>query len=258
MARLAGKVAVITGGGSGFGRATAQLFAREGARVVAADIDEAAARATVEAIVAAGGEAAACRADVSVRADVQAMLRLAVDRFGALDVLFNNAGVPQQNAPIDIIPEDVYDQIMAVNVKGVFLGCQLAVPLMRERGGAILNTASAAALKARPGTAAYSASKGAVAMLSKQLAVELAPFKIRVNALCPVAANTPMLPKFRAAGAGQASASAQPLAGGGAFGIPMGRLCEVDDVAHAALYLASDEAAFISGVEFPIDGAYRA
>lgn len=247
--QLKGQVAVITGGGSGFGRATAVRFAREGASVLAVDLNEGAARQTAEMVRAAGGEALAHRVDVSRGPEVQGMIQAAVDRWGRLDILFNNAGVPQSPTPTEETSEEFWDRLMAVNVKGVFLGCKYAAPVMkRQQRGCIINTASTMGVRARPLYAAYVTSKGAVILLTKSLALELAPHNIRVNVIAPAAADTPMLTQFFS---GKTREEART-----AFlpSIPMGRLIEAEDVAKAALYLASDLADIITGHVLEVDG----
>lgn len=247
--RLAEKVAVITGAGSGMGKATAVLFASEGARVVVADVDAVTGVETVRTITGAGGKATFIKADVSQDADVAALIVETVRAYGRLDILFNNAGVPQAFTPVEEVSAAMWDRIMAVNAKGVFLGCKHAVPVMkRQGGGVIISTASTAALRPRPGSNAYAASKGAVVTLTKALALELAPAKIRVNCIAPVAADTPMLPGF---------IGNKPLEEGkrGLIStIPLGRLAQPEDIAQAALYLASDGASLVTGVCLEVDG----
>ena len=247
--RLVDKVAVITGAGSGMGKATAILFAREGARVVVADVNAATGAETVRTITGAGSKATFIKADVSRDADVAALVAETVRAYGRLDILFNNAGVPQAFTPVEEVSAAMWDQIMGVNARGVFLGCKHAVPVMkRQGGGVIISTASTAALRPRPGSNAYAASKGAVVTLTKALALELAPAKIRVNCIAPVAADTPMLPGF---------IGNKPLEEGkrGLIAtIPLGRLAQPEDIAQAALYLASDEASLVTGVCLEVDG----
>ena len=246
--RLQGKIAIVTGAASGFGAAIAERFAAEGAAVVVADINGDGATAITEKITAAGGRAVACRADVTDDADTAAMVAAAVDGFGGLDIVVNNAGMPQFNGPLLDTDEATYDRIFAVNVKSLYLSAVHTVPVLRARGGGvILNTASTAGLRPRPGLVWYNASKGAVITLTKAMAVELAPEHIRVNALCPVAGETPMLAAFM--GGDTPEKRAQFV-----DSVPMGRLAVPEDIANAALYLASDEGAFITGVDFRIDG----
>ncbi len=247
--RLENKVALITGAGSGIGRATAELFAREGASVAVVDLAREAGEQTVELIREYGGEASFVRADVSSAEDVKAMIGATVDRYGRLDVLYNNAGVPMGATPIEEVDDAFFDTLMAVNVRGVHLGCKHVVPVMkRQGGGVILNTASTAGIRPRPGLSAYAASKAAVIGLTKALALELAPFKIRVVSINPVATDTPMLPGFF--GAADPQEARQRFIAS----IPLGRLNKPEDIAHAALYLASDEAFMVTGTAFEIDG----
>jgi 3-oxoacyl-[acyl-carrier protein] reductase len=247
--RLESKAALITGAGSGIGRATAELFGREGARVVVADLSVEGGEATVDAIRELGGDAIFVQADVSVPSDVRKMIEATTQAYGRLDVLFNNAGMPMGATPIEEVDDEFFDRIMAVNVRSVHLGCKYAAPVMKSQGGGvILNTASTAGIRPRPGLSAYAASKGAVIALTKALALELAPFRIRVVSINPVATDTPMLPGFF----GQADpAEARERYIGS---IPMGRLNRPEDIAHAALYLASDEAEMVTGTAFEIDG----
>lgn len=241
-----GTVTVVTGAGSGMGRATAELFAEQGARVAVVDLNEAAAEETVERIETAGGDALALGADVSEAAHVRAMIDDTVDAFGRLDVLHNNAGIPQESTPVADVAEETWDRIQAVNLKSAFLGAKHAVPIMREQGsGVILNTASTAGIRPRTGLSAYCASKGGLITLTKQLAHELADDGIRVNAVCPVATDTDMLPQF----AGE-NLTVDDIAAT----IPLGRLADPVDVAHAAVFLASDEASMITGTALEVDG----
>ena len=247
--RLENKVVLITGAGSGIGRATAELFASEGARVTVADLSPESGEVTVEAILEAGGDAIFVQSDVSVAADVRKMIDATTQAYGRLDVLYNNAGIPMGATPIEQVGDELLARMMAVNVGSVHLGCKYAVPIMKEQGGGvILNTASTAGIRPRPGLSAYSASKGAVIALTKALAIELAPFKIRVVSINPVATDTPMLPEFFGQ-ADPAEARARFIAT-----VPMGRLNRPEDIAHAALYLASDEAEMVTGTAFEIDG----
>lgn len=246
--QLQGKVAVITGAGSGMGRAAARLFAAEGARVLAADLRADTAEAAAAEIRTAGGEAAAFTADVSRSADVEAMIAAAVSRWDRLDILFNNAGIPMAFTPVEAVSEEQFDQLFNVNVKSVFLGARHAVPVMkRQGGGVIVNTASTAAIRPRPGLTPYNASKGAVVTLTKSLAIELAPFGIRVNCICPVATETPMLDDF----IGQGMTAEQGREKFRAT-IPLGRLNTPEDIAQAALYLAV--APMVTGIALEVDG----
>jgi 3-oxoacyl-[acyl-carrier protein] reductase len=243
---LEGKVAAITGAGSGMGRATAELFARRGARVVVVDIDRGAAVETVDRIETAGWEAIAVEADVSAREDVEGFVDRTVEEYGSIDVLHNNAGIPQQSTPVEDVTEETWDGIQDVNLKSAFLGAKYAVPHMREQGGGvILNTASTAGIRPRTGLSAYCASKGGMITLTRQLAHELADAGIRVNAICPVATDTDMLPEFT---------SEDLSVEGMADTIPMDRLAQPEDIARAAAYLASDEAEMVTGTALEVDG----
>jgi len=250
MGRLQGLATVITGAGSGIGAASALAFAREGAGVVVADRNVEAARQTVDRIETDGGQAEAVEVDVSDYRAVERMVKIAVDRFGKLDVLFNNAGVPQSFTPFEQSTDDLYNLIFDVNVRGVFYGCRAAIPHMKAHGGGvILNTASTAGIRPRPGLAVYNASKAAVINLTKTLAVELAPHRIRVVSLCPVATDTPMLPSFIGAGQDEAEGRKRFIAT-----IPWGRLNRAEDLASAAVFLASSDAEMVTGTAFEVDG----
>ncbi len=247
--RLENKVALVTGAGSGFGEGIAKRFAAEGAKVACVDLKAEAADRVADEISAAGGAALAVAADVSRRADSQAMIERAVEAYGRLDILVNNAGISHRNQPLLEVSEEELDRVYAVNVKAIYLAAYTAVPLFRAQGGgAIINTSSTAGLRPRPGLSWYNASKGAVNILTKSMAVELAPDRIRVNALCPVAGETPLLETFM--GKPDSEAARAPFIGS----IPLGRLSTPEDIANAALYLASDEASMITGVLLEVDG----
>ena len=246
--RLKDKIAIVTGGGAGFGAGIARRFAAEGANVLVADINDQAGREIARAIAEAGGIADYIHADVSVSQEVGAMVGRALARFGALDILVNNAGMPQWNGPMLAVDEPTFDRIFAVNVKSIYLAAVHAVPALERRGGGvIINTASTAGIRPRPGLTWYNGSKGAVIALTKSMAIELAPRKIRVNALCPVAGDTAMLADFM--GGDTPENRARFVAT-----IPLGRFSRPEDVANAALYLASAEAEFITGVALEVDG----
>ncbi|MGI9412649.1 MAG: glucose 1-dehydrogenase [Hyphomicrobiales bacterium] len=248
--RLAGKVAIVTGGASGFGVGIARCFAHEGARVLIADRDATGGEAVAESLRGEGADAAACAADVTDRASVASMVAAAGDAFGAVDILVANAGIGQRPSPFEETPDETIDQLYAVNVKGVMNCCREVIPLFRGRGrGNIIVTASGIALIPRPNFAAYAASKGAVVALAKALALELASDGIRVNALCPAVGDTPMLAEF----AGGEVAD-EERAGFGSI-LPLGKLITPEDVGHAAVFLASDvEAGNITGCALPVDG----
>ncbi len=247
MKQLEGKVAIVTGGAAGFGEGIVRLFVQEGARVVIADLDA----AKGEALAAALGEAAAfARCDVSSGPDVAALVQACVARYGTPDIVVNNAGTTHVNQPMLQVDEATFDRMFAVNVKSIYHMAHAVVPLMRaRRQGVILNVGSTAGIRPRPGLTWYNGSKGAVNLLSKSMAVELGPDGIRVNAICPVMGETGLLEKFMGV-PDTPENRARFLAT-----IPLGRLSRPSDVANAALFLASDAAAFISGVEFPVDGA---
>ncbi len=244
--RLAGKVAVVTGGGSGFGAGIAARYVQEGARVVVADLDGAAAERVAGGL---GEDAVAVQADVTRRDQVERMLGAATERFGALDILVNNAGYSHRNRPLLEVEEADYDRCFDVNVKAIYHAVQLAVPIFRKQGGGvILNTSSTAGLRPRPGLTWYNATKGAVNVLTQSMAVELAPERIRVNAICPVIGETGLLETFMGV-ADTPDARAKFIAT-----IPLGRLSQPKDIAAAAVFLASDEAEFVTGVLLEVDG----
>jgi 3-oxoacyl-[acyl-carrier protein] reductase len=248
--RLQGKVAIVTGGGSGFGEGIAKRFAEEGARVIVNDIDAAGGMRVARAIEAAQGQGAAhfLEADVARNNDVERLIGATVERYGRLDILVNNAGVTHKNGSMLEVGEAEFDRVFAVNVKAIYLAARHAVPVLRRQGGGvIINTASTAGLRPRPGLVWYNGSKGAAIIITKAMAVELAPDKIRVNALCPVAGETPLLATFM--GGDTPENRKRFLAS-----IPLGRFSTPRDIANAALYLASDEAEFITGVALEVDG----
>jgi 3-oxoacyl-[acyl-carrier protein] reductase len=243
--RLENKVAIVTGGASGFGYGIAERFAREGAKVVIADLDGEAAERAAEAI---GGATLGVRVDVSDGEAVATLVEGAAARFGRIDVVVNNAGTTHRNRPMLEVDEATYDRIFAVNVKAIYHMARAVVPVFRAQGvGVVINTASTAGIRPRPGLVWYNASKGAVISLTKAMAIELAPEQIRVNCLCPVAGDTPMLVQFMGEDTPELRAKFVAT-------IPIGRLSTPQDMANAALWLASDEAAFITGVALEVDG----
>jgi NAD(P)-dependent dehydrogenase (short-subunit alcohol dehydrogenase family) len=249
--RLKGKVAIVTGAAAGIGRASALLFAQEGASVAAVDLDRDGSETLVSEIIKAGGRALAIAGDVSRLTDVQSIVRQTRQHFGRLDILFNNAGIVP-HGKIHEIAEADWDRAMAINVKSMYLLCHEVVPLFLEQGsGVILNTSSATALRSVVDRAAYNASKGAVLALTRSMALDYVKNNIRVNCLCPGTIDTPSLGKRLSAFADPAEARREFVARQ-----PMGRLGTAEEVAHAALYLVSDAAAFVTGTAFSIDGGF--
>jgi 3-oxoacyl-[acyl-carrier protein] reductase len=248
--RLKDRVAIVTGAGSGIGAASAAAMAREGARIVVVDVNDGGIKKTVEQIEKAGGQAIGARADVTRAADNQSVVEQAVGRWGRLDVFFANAGVPQWKTDIEEVDEKTFDQIFGVNVKGVWLGAKYALPVMKkQRRGVFLITSSTSAIRPRPGGQTYAASKGAVTVLAKSLALECAPHGVRVVAIAPVATHTPMLPTFMNKVEVDEDGLRQYIAT-----VPLGRLNEPQDLANAAVFLASDDAAMITGSCVEVDG----
>nr|WP_316628842.1 SDR family oxidoreductase [uncultured Brevundimonas sp.] len=242
---LDNKTAIVTGAASGFGEAIARRYVEHGARVVIADLHLEKAQAVAASL--GDGRAIAVRADVSQRADTDALISATVEAFGVPDIIVNNAGFTHKNRPLLEVDEDTFDRVFAVNVKALYHMVHAAVPAMRDNGGGVmLNVGSVAGIRPRPGLTWYNASKGAANMLSKSLAVELAPWKIRVNAICPVMGVTGMLEDFM--GMADTPENRARFLGS----IPLGRFCEPEDVAQAALYLATAD--YITGVELPVDG----
>jgi NAD(P)-dependent dehydrogenase (short-subunit alcohol dehydrogenase family) len=247
--RLQDKVTIITGGASGMGRVAARMFAAEGARVVVADVTEPAAQSVVDEVIAAGGQAMAVAADVSKEPDAKRMIDRAVDAYGRVDVLYNNAGIMPQadHSVIDTSVED-WDRVMAVNVRGVFLGCKYAIPRMVEQGaGSIINIASFVALVGCSNPQdAYTASKGAVLSLTRSLAVQFAPSGVRANAICPGPVETPLLMDWLVK---DEEAKRIRLARN-----PTGRFGKPEEIVHMAIYLASDESRWTNGAALVVDG----
>ncbi|MCM3762088.1 SDR family oxidoreductase [Alkalihalobacillus oceani] len=249
MGKLSGRIAIITGAGSGLGQATALTFANEGATIVVAELREEAAASTVAKIEEGGGKAKAIIGDISNVDYVKKLIDETITEFGQIDILVNNAGVPMSFTPIEEVTEEQWDLQLNVNAKAAFLTSKYAIPHMKKKGkGSIVNISSIASKRVRPGLTAYCAAKGAIVLLTQALAIEVANQGIRVNAINPGPAETPMLEKF--------FASMDPVEGRKLFenSVPIGRLCEPEDIANMSLYLCSDEASFITGAVYDVDG----
>jgi 3-oxoacyl-[acyl-carrier protein] reductase len=246
MAQLVDKIAIITGAGRGFGEGIAQAYVAEGAQVVLADINEASVRRVANGL---GAKAAAFPCDVANGAHIRALVDHCVATLGVPDIVVNNAGITHTNGPMTDVDEATFDRLFAVNVKSIYHMAQAVVPLMRQRGyGVILNIGSTAGLRPRPGLVWYNGTKGAVNNISKGMAVELAPYNIRVNAICPVIGETGLLTQFMGA-PDTPENRARFLAT-----IPLGRFSQPRDIANAAVFLASDASEFLTGMEFMVDG----
>jgi len=251
--RLAGRAAIITGAANGIGRAAAERFAAEGAAVLLADVDEAAGAAVEAAIRARGARAEFVRTDVTDETQVQAMVEAAVERFGGLDVLVNNAGVGSF-VPFERLEPAEWDRILGINLRAVYLCCRQALPHLRRSGrGVIVNMASQSGLQGQAMNEPYCASKGGVILLTRSLARELARENIRVNCVCPGGTDTALLRQFVAT-----SGSTDPGLAGVAERVPMGRLARPEEIAAAVLFLVSDDASYVTGVALPVDGGATA
>ena len=252
MGRLDGKVALITGGGSGMGRVASALFANEGARVVLTDVNDDAGETAAKEVEAAGGQAVYVHADVSIEADARDMVRAAVERFGGLHVLYNNAGIMLgDDGSVDATDETVWDRTLSINVKGVAFGCKFGIPAMiASGGGSIVNVASFVAwMGAATSQTAYTASKGAVVAMTREIAVEYARRGIRCNALCPGPIDTPLLAELLSDPARRQRRFVH---------IPLGRLGRAEELAKAALFLASDDSSYMTGASLIVDGGITA
>lgn len=246
MTQLDQKIAIVTGAAGGFGEGIARLFVAEGARVLIADLDGAKASELAKAL---GPKAAAVACDVSKAADVNAAVAACVQHFGTPDIVVNNAGTTHRNQPMLDVDEATFDRVFNVNVKSIYHVTRAVLPLMRAaKQGSIINIGSTAGIRPRPGLTWYNASKGAVNLMSKSMAVELGPDNIRVNVICPVMGATALIEQFM--GVPDTPENRAKITAG----IPLGRLSTPQDVASAALWLASDAAQFITGIELPVDG----
>jgi NAD(P)-dependent dehydrogenase (short-subunit alcohol dehydrogenase family) len=263
--RLKDKIAIVTGAASGIGKTTAVLMGKEGAKVMCADLNADGAElnadgaeAVAHQIADVGGESASIQADVTKAAEVRGMVEATVERWGRLDVLFNNAGI-EFGLPVTQVPEEQWDHLIDVNLKGVFLGCKAALPeLAKHGGGAIVNTASIAGLQGAAWMSTYCASKGGVVLMTKALAVEWARQSVRVNAVCPGVIRTPMADQGIEALAAMQGESVEEIWQRIGEWHPMGRVGEAEEVARAVVFLASDEASFITGAALSVDGGVNA
>lgn len=247
--RLKDKVAIITGGASGFGAGIVSAYVKEGAKVVIADLNPEAAAKLLESLRAAGGEVEFLRTDVSVSAQMKALITRAVEVYGRIDIIVNNAGISHPNRPMLEVDEAFFDRLYAVNVKSIYLSAIHCVPIFRRQGGGcFINIGSTAAVRPRPGLSWYSGSKGAVALLTKGMAVELAPDRIRVNAINPALGETPLLSTFLG---GEDTPAARARFMGS---IPLGRFCRPEDVANAAVFFADDASDYVTGACLEVDG----
>jgi 3-oxoacyl-[acyl-carrier protein] reductase len=248
--KLQGQIAIVTGGGSGFGEGIAKLFSLEGASVIVADIRKDAAERVAAEIRKTGGNAVASVTDVTKNDQVAAMVKLTLDTYGKLDIMINNAGTTHKSQPMLDVDEKTFDLVYAVNVKSLYLSAKNVVPVFEEQGGGVMiNIASTAGVRPRPGLTWYNGSKGAANILTKSMAIELAPLKIRVCAINPVMGETGLIADFLPGGKDTPEARAKVISG-----IPLGRLSKPLDVAKATAFLASDEAEFITGVCLEVDG----
>jgi NAD(P)-dependent dehydrogenase (short-subunit alcohol dehydrogenase family) len=250
MMKLVNKIALITGAGSGMGRAASLLFAKEGARIACTDIDEKGANETARMIEADGGKAFAVRADVSKSADAEAMVAATLEKFGAPNVVYNNAGIEGVSDFLALMKEEDFDRVIAINLRGVFLGMKYSLPhMVKNGGGSIINTASIAGLVGLKSAAAYCAAKAGVIALTRVAALEYGRYNIRVNAICPGAIDTPMV---RRVGGGEAPGPAMQRISS------LNRVGQPDEIAKMALFLASDDSSFATGAPFIVDGGWTA
>ncbi|HVN88638.1 MAG TPA: SDR family oxidoreductase [Candidatus Binataceae bacterium] len=250
--RLANKVAIITGAGSGMGKCAALLFASEGAKIAASDINEAAVKETVAEITKKGGEAIAIRTDVSKAPDVERMVNETVAKFGKLDIIYNNAGIEGDSGFVANLTEEQFDRVIAINLRGVWLGMKYALPqMMKQRSGSIINTASIAGIVGIKGSTPYAAAKAGVIAMTRVAALEYGRYNIRVNAICPGAIETPMAQRIRGEGVEPNPRAIKRIS-------VLERMAQPEEIARVALFLASDDASFATGAPFIIDGGWTA
>ena len=250
--RLANKVAIITGAGSGMGKCAALLFASEGAKIAASDINEAAVKETVAEITKKGGEAIAIRTDVSKAPDVERMVNETVAKFGKLDIIYNNAGIEGDSGFVANLTEEQFDRVIAINLRGVWLGMKYALPqMMKQRSGSIINTASIAGIVGIKGGTPYAAAKAGVIAMTRVAALEYGRYNIRVNAICPGAIETPMAQRIRGEGVEPNPRAIKRIS-------VLERMAQPEEIARVALFLASDDASFATGAPFIIDGGWTA
>jgi NAD(P)-dependent dehydrogenase (short-subunit alcohol dehydrogenase family) len=250
MGKLSGKIAIVTGAASGIGRASALLFAREGASVAVIDRDLPGAKATVEEITGAGGKAIAVEADVSKSADVQRMIAVTIERFGRLDILYNNAGVMSPGL-LHLVAEEEWHRVISINLTANFLACKYALPELMKHGGVILATASVAGLEGRTAHAAYCASKAGLINMIKNVAMDYAKYGIRANCLCPGGVATNI---SKEALTGLSDAAKERLAKWSGEAVPMARIAQPEELASAALFLCCDDSTFVTGTAMVVDG----
>lgn len=247
--RLKDKVAIVTGGSSGFGASICKRYAAEGCKILVADLDAEKGESVVEELIQGGSEAAFQKVDVSRNDDMQQMVEKAISVFGRIDIMVNNAGMSHPNQPMLEVSEEFFDRLYAVNVKSIYLSAKHCVPVFTKQGsGCFINIGSTAAVRPRPGLSWYNGSKGAVTLLTKSLAVELAPHNIRANSINPAIADTPLLTTFM--GTDDTPENRE----GFLSTIPLGRLCKAEDVSNAAVFLAEPASEFITGVCMNVDG----
>lgn len=251
--RLKEKTALVTGGAKGIGEAIVRLFVQEGAQVVIADLCEAEGTALARELTAAGGQAVFVQTNVMDSGSVQAAIQTAVDRFGGLDILVNDAGIVEQDCYLEDESVEEWNKVLSVNLHGTFLNCKYALPHLRRVKGCIVNIASMSGLVATRYCAAYCASKAAIIGLTRAIAADYAPYGVRANAICPAACETPMMKQyFSAYSPEEVAEKVKRLSG------PIGRMCQPEEIARAVLYLASPNSSYVSGIALPVDGGYTA